>query len=243
MAGLETGRAHGEQPLSLLFRLAEVLAVDAADLLVPTASLATSVVDADLVAKVGGVLFELRHLTSPEILAAALNVTTDEVGAAVVTLDQRVAALGLRVHRLRGDVGVVRSQTTPSREELRAAWQQDFARRSMTLGQARMLYRVWRGGFEQKQLSNPERVTLAQLVNAGPRRGACRSRGKRGGALSGRTRIAVNGRTQGAACHLVARRQEVAVQGRANCNQVGDADDQEDEDLLLAIADPAWELR
>lgn len=169
MTGLETGRAHGEQPLSLslLFRLAEVLAVDAADLLVPTASLATSVVDADLVAKVGGVLFELRHLTSPEILAAALNVTTDEVGAAVVTLDQRVAALGLRVHRLRGDVGVVRSQTTPSREELRAAWQQDFARRSMTLGQARMLYRVWRGGFEQKQLSNPERVTLAQLVNAG----------------------------------------------------------------------------
>lgn len=60
-----------------------------------------------------------------------------------------------------------RSRAIPSREELRAAWQQDFARRSMTLSQARMLYLVWQGGFEQKNLSNPERVTLAQLVNAG----------------------------------------------------------------------------
>ncbi len=167
VANLEVGRAHGEQPLSLLFRLAEVLAVDVAALLAPQAPVAASVADADLVAKVGGVLFELRHLTAPEVLASALNVTTDEVEAAMATLERGVATFGLRVHRLRGDGGVVRSQALPGREEGRAARQQDFARRSMTLSQARMLYRVWQGGFQQKQLSNPDRVTLGQLVNAG----------------------------------------------------------------------------
>jgi len=167
VANLETGRAHGEQPLSLLFRLAEVLAMDVTDLLASPRPDEAAGADDDLVAKVSSVLFELRHLTSPEILATALNVTTGDVEAAVTVLDRRVAKFGLRVHRLRGDVGIVRSQATPTRDELHAAWQQDFARRSMTLSQARMLYRVWLGGFEQKQLSNPERVTLGQLINAG----------------------------------------------------------------------------
>jgi transcriptional regulator with XRE-family HTH domain len=186
IATIESPREYGEIPLRMLCKLADVLALNITDLLLHDPApapadreLARYVVDPlwpdptarppdpDLVAKVASILFELRHLTAPAVIAAALDITTSDVEAAVTAMGPFLSALGLRAHRLRGDVAIVRMTDVPGRDELRAAWQQDYAQRSMTLMQARMLHAVWRGGFQPSNMSNPERVVLAQLVNAG----------------------------------------------------------------------------
>lgn len=172
--------------LRMLCKLADVLALNIADLLLhePAPRAADTEVaryavdplwpdptarppDPELVAKVASILFELRHLTAPAVIAAALGITTSDVEAAAIAMGPFLSALGLRLHKLRGDIGIVRVADVPARDELRAAWQQDYAQRSMTLSQARMLYAVWQGGFQPSNMSNPERVVLAQLVNAG----------------------------------------------------------------------------
>jgi hypothetical protein len=93
VTALEEGRNHHALKLSFVARLADILAVSVDKLL---ESSTDPVVDshgvAELAASVGALLFDTATFTPVEALAEATGHTLDDVGAALDSLESRLAA-------------------------------------------------------------------------------------------------------------------------------------------------------
>lgn len=184
---LETGVNHGEQPLALLLRLAELLAVDLADLLPGTGRTrpdpdgSDSRADrpdrgvADDARRVGAALHALGVLVPAETLAEVLGFDTAGLDAALDALEGVAPAAGLRLHRLYNRVSLVRAADALPGEELAAVLRYDAARTGLNPTQAHLVHAALvravappagRAGRHMLARSNAERVAAGSLVGA-----------------------------------------------------------------------------
>lgn len=183
---LESGVNHGEQPLSLLLQLAELLAVDLADLLPRTGAPAREgavhdpagsdePVAADA-RRVEAALHTLGVLVPAEALAEVLGFDAARLEAALGVLAAAAPSSGLRVHRLQNRVSLVRAADALPADELAAVLRYDAARSGLTTTQARLVHAALtravappagRGGRHMLAKSNAEKVAASSLVGAG----------------------------------------------------------------------------
>lgn len=181
---LESGVNHGEQPLGLLQRLADLLALDLADLLPrrpapaarPTAAEEVPAGGtADDARLVGAALHTLGVLVPAETLAYVLGWDAARLTAALTTLERVATAIGLRVHRLYNRVSLVRAADALPAEELAAVLRHDAARTGLNPVQAGLVLDALtravapsaeRGGRHMLARSNAEKVAAGALVGA-----------------------------------------------------------------------------
>lgn len=186
VARLESGVNHGEQPLALLLRLADLLAVDLADLLRrggapkrgsgahgPTDSDDPVAADAR---RVGAALHTLGVLVPVEPLAEVLGFDAPRLDAALSALAAVAPSSGLRLHRLQNRVSLIRAADALPADQLAAVLRYDAARTGLTTTQARLVHAALtravtppatRGGRHMLPRSNAEKVAAASLIGAG----------------------------------------------------------------------------
>lgn len=184
---LESGVNHGEQPLALLLRLAELLALDLADLLprqvrrapLPgtTASDATAGHAArDDARRLGAALHAVGVLVPAETLAQVLDWDAARLDAAATALTAAAPAAGLRVHRLYNRISLVRDVDALPADALAAVLRHDAARTGLSTTQATLVHAALtravtpaagRGGRHMLARSNADKVAAAALVGAG----------------------------------------------------------------------------
>lgn len=180
IASLERSFNHNELTAAFVSALADVLALPVSAVLAtagvpehalqagatPTPGAGGLGVPEDV--RVVGALLSIEDTLVPTLtLAAVLGWTPERVLAALTALEQPLAAVGQRLHRLGGDVKVVAAATTVPAATVTALTRRSFARRGMSLSQARLLRRAWLGELTGSEHGNADRVALADLVNAG----------------------------------------------------------------------------
>lgn len=167
VSALEDGRNHHALKLSFVSRLADVLAVDVAQLF---ESSPPWVVDSqsvsDLAVSLGALLFDTATFTPVEALAEATGHTLDDVAAALDSLESGLAAVGLSLQRRSGEVAL-RTTAHLDPEERKRLLRRHQARRGLRLTEARILREVLDGNIDEARLSNPELVALNRLRHAG----------------------------------------------------------------------------
>lgn len=181
---LESGVNHGEQPLALLLRLADLLALDLADLLPRRPVLAPhpTVIEgvpsdgaADDARLVGAALHTLGVLVPAETLADVLGWDAARLTAALAALEKVAPAVGLRMHRLYNRVSLVRAADALPAEDLAAVLRHDAARTGLNPVQAGLVLKALtravapsaeRGGRHMLARSNAEKVAAGALVGA-----------------------------------------------------------------------------
>jgi len=176
VATLERGGNHNELPAASLAALAQALGVDVSTLFSSPAGSP----NADDASVVGELLAGERRLVAVTTLAEALGWTVIRSAAAVEQLAALLPGVGMAVHRLNGDVAIVPAASRDTPQALATLARRSFARRGMTLSQARMLHRVYVGDLAGLEDGNASRVTLGSLLNADlVRHSAGRARGGR----------------------------------------------------------------
>ncbi|WP_286968127.1 MULTISPECIES: hypothetical protein [Arsenicicoccus] len=119
------------------------------------------------IATVGSLLADVKVLVPVEALADALDWDLTRVLAALDGLDTTLRPAGLRVHRLHHDVRIARTVTTVDPQTLKALWHIHFARRSLTITQARLLRQIRDGDVRLASNMETQKVRLPELSNAG----------------------------------------------------------------------------
>ena len=177
VASLERGRNHDDLPLSLVTTLAGLLALPLQVLLTRPAPEATPQAgptrnghdtgsEADT--RVVGALLAAEPTLVPVLtLAQVLGWESDRVLAALEALEPLLEAVGRRLHRLGGDVKVTGDATVVEVSLLTELARRSFARRGMSLSQARLLRRAWLGELTGAEHGNADRVAIGDLMNAG----------------------------------------------------------------------------
>lgn len=175
---------QGEQPLALLRRLAEVLAVDLPDLLPRAARrhrgtgaepspAGPAAADARVV---GAALHAIGVLVPIETLARVLSWDMDRLKAALDQLTTAAEAVGLRLHRQYNRVCLGREVGALPAEQLQAVSRYDTARSDLDLTPAQLVHAALQravtasaggGGAHMLAKSNPEKVAAGALVGAG----------------------------------------------------------------------------
>ena len=161
---LERGANHDDLPAGLIGALAEALALTPNELFnTPTR---TRTADAALdVGAIGALLAGDGRLVPTAALAEVLDWPAERVTAALDDLAVRLPEVGQRLHRLGNDVSIVAAAAPPARLERLS--RRVMAARGLTRHQAQLLYRAWHGQLTPTMPSNPDRVTLGVLTNAG----------------------------------------------------------------------------
>lgn len=118
------------------------------------------------VTKLGAILGEIGRALPEQTIAELLDVPLTGLEPVLVELDARLRKAGLRLHRLHGDTGIRPSESVTTRNTLQEAWRRYFARRSLNIGQVRLLAKAF-GGRAAKSTSAGEALCSAALVNAG----------------------------------------------------------------------------
>lgn len=118
-------------------------------------------------ARLCAALFAETSLTPVVELASAFGWTLERTEAAVDELAARAPALGLRVHRLKRDVALVRDVDAVDDEELERLSRSRYARARLSLTEARVLAAVVAGGDARPLQGNAKQVALASIRNAG----------------------------------------------------------------------------
>lgn len=96
-------------------------------------------------------------LTPVETIADALGWTLDRVEAALAQLKADLPTVGLRLHRLRGRVQIVRDETATTPDELQQMLRvHDACSDGMTVGQARVLYAVMQRATSKQLQGNAD---------------------------------------------------------------------------------------
>jgi transcriptional regulator with XRE-family HTH domain len=145
IARLEDDANHDDLPLSFVVRLADALAVDIHHFILTPPTQPVSREDG---ATVGALLAETDVLTPIETLAAALQWDLTRTEAALTQLADDAPKVGLKLHRLRGQVRFVPDQAAASRDEVGQLIRVHDARTGMTVGQARTLKAIVDGATE-----------------------------------------------------------------------------------------------
>lgn len=163
-ARIEDGRNHAELPLRLLCRLADLLAVDVADLVGQQPEPTGPTADAR---RLGALLATAGEPVLPATLADALELTAGEVEGLLDRLDADLRPAGLRLHRGNAGVSIVADGATLDDARLRQLLRGQHARHGLTRLEAQLLARAAAGTLDPTSLGIAYQVALARLVNAG----------------------------------------------------------------------------
>lgn len=174
--GIEAGTNHADLTLGDLCRLARQLDLPLGRLFTeqtrstadaPPAGPATEAEHIDkAVGLLASVLHEVDRAVPVSTLAELTSLTLDEVDSVLVELDARLASTGLRLNRVHGEISIRPANPGPSSAVVREAWRRHLARRSLDIGQARLVYRALRDDLP-RTVGESERLRGASLVNAG----------------------------------------------------------------------------
>lgn len=171
IVALERGDNHGDLPLSQVLALAGALGLPPAELLTPANTTTAAQDDGSAAEQLAPVLGALLHgtgvLTSLEALAEATGHDLPTIDRALCRLDELLHRAGLRVHRLGGDAAIARGATAVDAERMRTLLRLHHDRKSVSLSEARVLFDIVRGRTKSISGSNPRRVALGALTNAG----------------------------------------------------------------------------
>lgn len=170
---LETGTNHLDLTVGQLTRLAELLAVDVADLIATTrpnpdgadhspAEVSPSDDDAAIV---GSLLAATKVLTPTTAIAEATGWPLPRVHAALEVLTDRLPATGQRLRRNQSLVAIARAVTDDDADRIKAALRIHLARNGVSASEVRLLRRI-HAGTVPKTLGNADTVTLGALANA-----------------------------------------------------------------------------
>ena len=174
--GIEAGTNHADLTLGDLRRLAHHLDIPLGRLFTdqtrctgdapPTGPATEAQHINDAVGLLASVLQEVGRAVQVSTLAELASLTLDEVDSVLAELDARLSKAGLRLSRVHGDVSIRPANPGPRPTVVREAWRRHFARRSLDLGQARLVYRAYHDDLPRTVGEN-ERLRSASLVNAG----------------------------------------------------------------------------
>ena len=161
---IESGLGNQSIDLGTLVRLSSALGLSVGELLgtppTPTEE------EADDAAALGALLLTLGERTPVGSLLEALEWTLERLHAAERGLSGGLARVGMRIHRSNSSLAIVPGVTAVADEARVRAVRQGMARNHVSLQEARMLRHIV-AGDTPTQPSNPERVALAVLINAG----------------------------------------------------------------------------
>lgn len=166
--GIEKGTNHGDLAVSQLARLADVLAVDVADLITrpePADPYATAPSPADDAAVVGSLLAATGVLTPTTALAEATGWPLARIHDALTDLADRLPATGHRLRRHQSLVGIGRAVTPGDANRIKAALRTHLARDGVSASEVRILRRIHAGTLP-KALGNADSVALGVAANA-----------------------------------------------------------------------------
>jgi transcriptional regulator with XRE-family HTH domain len=168
IASLERGRNHADVSAALVCQLAGLLAVEPADLLTTPPRLgpqqASEAADTEAL---GALLATEATLVPVATLALVLEWEPERVAAGLAGLDTALGGCGQRLHWLGNDVKIIPAGSVVSTELVARLTRRSFARRGMSLAQARLLRQAALGTLTGSEHGNADRVALATLVNAG----------------------------------------------------------------------------
>ena len=162
---LEAGGNQDDLPLRLLVRLADVLAVDPADLF--ARGPAPDTADEDLVRRAGALLAAAAAPVTTATLADALGVRTSSARAALTGLDAALRPAGLRLHHGPAGATIVDEATAADRDQLGRLLRGQHARHGLTAADATLLARALAGTLDPAKLATGDQIALARLHNAG----------------------------------------------------------------------------
>lgn len=170
---LETGTNHPDLTVGQLARLADLLAVNVADLITkprrspdgPDPSPADETSPDDDAAVVGSLLATTKVLTPTTAVAEATGWPVPRVHAALEVLADRLPATGQQLRRHQHLVALARAVTDDDADRIRAALRIHLARNGVSAGEVRLLRRI-HAGTVPKVLGNADSVTLGVLANA-----------------------------------------------------------------------------
>ena len=165
VVGIEAGTNHPDLTIAQLARLAEVLAIDVADLFSrPRTPELDEGLDDDA-AVVGALVWTAGVLTPVTALAEAAGWPLARTNTALDDLEVRLGRAGLRLHRQPGKVGIARAVTDEDAERIKSLLRIHLARDGISASEAKLLRRVAAGDVPNNP-SNPEAVALGVLANA-----------------------------------------------------------------------------
>lgn len=164
IVAIEAGTNHDDISVAHLYRLADVLAVNVTTLLL-SARPPQTVGDDEDVAAVGSLLHATGVITPLDALADALGWEAARLEQALDGLERALSAVGLRLHRLRGGVGLARAGEPVEPSQLVAVLRKHLNRDGVSLGEGRALYRFMIGS-PPREPSNAEKVAIGVLANA-----------------------------------------------------------------------------
>jgi len=164
VVGIETGSNHERITVAALAKLAELLAVDPADLFAVTEPPKSD--GSELTGRVGSLLQAVGGPVSVDTLADVLSTPIADIWSAVDDLDDRLRPAGLRVQRVGPDVAICAGAAIDPKP-LRETMRRDAARRGLQTNEIDLLYRIVDGKVDEKSLGNSDRVALGRLRNAG----------------------------------------------------------------------------
>lgn len=106
-------------------------------------------------------------LTPVDALVDALGWTHDRVEAALEQLADDAARTGQTLHRLRGQVALVRDANAATEGQIEEFVRRHHARSGMKVTEARVLHDIIEQAPTQKLKGNAKQVALQRLRNAG----------------------------------------------------------------------------
>jgi hypothetical protein len=161
---------HHDVTLGELDRLADVLKLDALDLLVLPDEAHRDCSEPVLVARLGSLLARAELSIPTASLASALGASAQSISTALSALDEALRPIGLRVAVLEDSAQLVSSDCDGvDARTFRTLVRRAKARSHLSRAEAKLLYRVMMGSLTAKQasISNDGRVSLRKLVKAG----------------------------------------------------------------------------
>jgi transcriptional regulator with XRE-family HTH domain len=164
---LEDGTNHEEITLRLLSRLADLLAIDLADLLTTSRRASDNAADVGDVSHVGALLVSVDEPVAPATLAETLDTTHAETADLLTELDQALQAAGLRLQVGPDGARIVGDVSRRDSDRLRRLLRGQHARHGLNGLDALLLARAAAGTLDTQRAGNAEQVALARMRNAG----------------------------------------------------------------------------
>lgn len=165
IARLEDGTNHDDLPLHLVLRLADALAVRPEQILEDQPDPEPD--EKSDSKTVGAMLAQTDTLTPTTAIAEALGWTLARTERALAQLADDLPDVGLKLHRLRGQVKLVPNNDATTPRDVEDLVRLHHARDGMNRTEAQVLRTVLQGGDSRSLQGNSQQVALGRLRNAG----------------------------------------------------------------------------